>query len=164
MTWLRRLFGWGSERREAQPAPVAPPPVPPVMPVVAVGDLLAPRDRDRLRGVHPDLIRVVERARGYAPFIVGEGVRTLERQRQLILEGKSRIPLHRAHTGRHVTGHAVDLYPINGKRVADMPRADYAEVVQAMKRAAAECRVDVEHGYDWQWDAPHHELARDRYP
>jgi lysozyme len=38
MTWLRRLFGWGAERREALPAPSAPPPMPPAIPVIAVGE------------------------------------------------------------------------------------------------------------------------------
>jgi lysozyme len=38
MTWLRRLFGWGAERREALPAPSAPPPAQPAIPVIAVGE------------------------------------------------------------------------------------------------------------------------------
>jgi peptidoglycan LD-endopeptidase CwlK len=145
---IRRFF---TAPRPAAPAPPA--------------ELLTPRDLERLAGVHPDLVRVVKRARGYAAFIVDEGVRSVERQRQMIREGRSRILMARAHLGRHVTGHAVDLYPIiPGKRVADMPREDYAEVVQAMKRAAAEERVEMEHGYDWPWDSPHHELTRRAYP
>ena len=46
-----------------------------------------PRDRTRLAGVHPDLVRVVERARTYAAFIVTEGLRTEARQRELFAKG-----------------------------------------------------------------------------
>ncbi len=43
------------------------------------------RSRDRLKGVHPDLVGVVEQAAEIAPgsFIVTEGLRTPERQYQL---------------------------------------------------------------------------------
>ena len=91
MTWLLRLFGWGTERREALPAPVAPPPVSPAVPEVGnAPDLLTPRDRGRLLGVHPDLVRVVERARQVEPFFVIEGVRTMARQKELFAKGASR--------------------------------------------------------------------------
>jgi peptidoglycan L-alanyl-D-glutamate endopeptidase CwlK len=41
---------------------------------------LSIRDHQRLAGVHPDLVRVVERARLAVPFIVVEGLRSRERQ------------------------------------------------------------------------------------
>ena len=41
---------------------------------------LTTRDQQRLAGVHPDLVRVVERARLAVPFIVVEGLRSRERQ------------------------------------------------------------------------------------
>ena len=82
----------------------------------AVG--LTPRDLDRLRGVHPDLVRVVVRARAMDAFFVSEGVRTEERQRQLVREGKSRTM-----ASRHLTGHAVDLYPISATPIAAIRRA-----------------------------------------
>jgi peptidoglycan L-alanyl-D-glutamate endopeptidase CwlK len=44
---------------------------------------MTPRDRERLKGVHPDLVRVVERARETVPFSVSEGVRTMARQKEL---------------------------------------------------------------------------------
>jgi peptidoglycan L-alanyl-D-glutamate endopeptidase CwlK len=66
---------------------------------------LTPRDRKRLEGVHPDLVRVVERAAlGKVRFIVTEGLRTMERQAQLAREGRSQTM-----RSRHLTGHAVDL-------------------------------------------------------
>ena len=65
---------------------------------------LSTRDQQRMAGVHPDLVRVVERARLAVPFIVVEGLRTKERQAKLVAIGAS-------HTmnSRHLTGHAVDL-------------------------------------------------------
>ena len=51
---------------------------------------LTPRDRKRLEGVHPDLVRVVERASlGKVRFLVTEGMRTMERLAQLAREGRS---------------------------------------------------------------------------
>jgi cyclic pyranopterin phosphate synthase len=38
---------------------------------------LTQRDVSRLAGVHPDLVRVVQRARGLAEFMVIEGVRLI---------------------------------------------------------------------------------------
>ena len=65
---------------------------------------LSSRDRARLQGVHPDLIRVIERARTLASFIVTEGLRTRERQAELV-----RIGASQTMNSRHLTGHAVDI-------------------------------------------------------
>jgi len=56
----------------------------------------------RLAGVHPDLVRVISRARASADFIVTEGRRTEARQRQLVAAGASQT-MH----SRHLTGHAI---------------------------------------------------------
>ncbi len=187
MSALRRLLGFLAPRREAAGQPPAPPPAPPAVPVVAVGDPvpatpapapvaapvafqaaavgMTPRDLDRLRGVHPDLVRVVVRARAITPFLVSEGLRSVERQRDMILSGLSKIPLAQAHTGRHVTGHAVDLYPISATPIPRMTRADYEPVAAAMRRAAAieGVPLTIAH-YAWGWDSPHYELPPGYYP
>ncbi len=121
--------------------------------------MLTARDRERLRGVHPDLIRVVERARRDVEFYVSEGVRSVERQRELVARGASRTM-----NSRHLTGHAVDLYPVSDVPVPAMTARDLAPVVSAMKRAALVEGVPMVHGADWGWDHPHHELSRARYP
>jgi peptidoglycan L-alanyl-D-glutamate endopeptidase CwlK len=171
MSPLARLLAFLGLRPEAAPAAAstAAAPAPALIPVSTVGEALAPpppaggvltaRDRERLRGVRPELVRVVERARAYAPFLVSEGLRTPERQRQLLAEGKTRTL-----ASRHITGHAVDLYPISAAPIPAMTLADYADVVAAMRRAAAELGIRMEHGFDWGWDAPHHELHRLAYP
>ena len=169
MTWLARLFGRGAARREAAGQPPAPPPAPLPIPVLTVGEAAAPpphraamltaRDRKRLAGVHPDLIRVVERARLDVEFYVSEGVRTVERQREMIAQGVSKTM-----NSRHLTGHAVDLYPVSDVPVPAMTGRDLAPVVSAMRRAAAAEGVRLVHGADWGWDHPHHDLERREYP
>ena len=53
---------------------------------------LTARDRQRLVGVHPDLVRVLERAArdGVVPWRVTEGVRSMDRQAELAASGASR--------------------------------------------------------------------------
>lgn len=121
---------------------------------------LTQRDRQRLAGVHPDLVRIVELARTYADFVVTEGLRTTERQRQLVAAGASKTM-----NSRHLTGHAVDLAALVGKEVRwDWPL--YDALSKAVKRAAAECSVPITWGGDWPKfrDGPHFELPWERYP
>lgn len=124
-----------------------------------MSDLLTPRDRDRLTGVHPDLVRVVERARGGGePFFVIEGLRTMERQRELFAKGASRTL-----RSRHLTGHAVDLGPIP---LDWNDRAAFARLAAAMRSAAEAEEVALRWGGDFRgfYDGPHFELPWDRYP
>lgn len=122
--------------------------------------MLTDRDRKRLEGVHPDLVRVIERARGYADFIVTEGRRTEVRQRELLAKGASTTM-----RSRHLTGHAVDLAALVGKEVRwDWPL--YDALGAAVKRAAVEEGVAITWGGDWKRfrDGPHFELEWGRYP
>lgn len=118
------------------------------------------RSESRLVGVHPDLVRVVRRALELSTvdFSVSEGLRTRERQAELFKAGKSKTM-----NSRHITGHAVDLYPVT-KAGADWVAADFAPVVVAMKAAAKELGIPLIHGADWGWDHPHHELNKAIYP
>jgi peptidoglycan L-alanyl-D-glutamate endopeptidase CwlK len=129
---------------------------------------LLPRCRARLQGVHPDLVRVVELARTRAPFIVTEGLRTRERQAELVARGASRTM-----NSRHLTGHAVDLaywlddgdgHPENGEIRWDWPL--YARLGEVVKQAARELGVAIVWGGDWTSfrDGPHFELDRRVYP
>lgn len=117
---------------------------------------LSERSRKNLVGVHPDLVRVVERAAERVPFIVTEGVRTLERQRQLKAAKRSWTL-----NSRHLNGHAVDVVDADGKY--DIPDMDHIAVV--MKGAAAELGVPIDWGGDWKSrDTPHFELNWKAYP
>ena len=121
------------------------------------------RSLDNLRGVHPDLVRVMDLALRLSPldFIVIEGLRTVERQRQLVAAGASRTM-----SSRHLTGHAVDLLPIgpDGQAAFDWPL--YHLLAPAVKRSAADLGVPIVWGGDWVSfrDGPHFELSRAAYP
>lgn len=115
---------------------------------------------DRLKGVHPDLVKVVTRALELSSvdFSVSEGLRTKERQQELYKQGKSKTL-----NSRHITGHAVDIYPVSNTDGKWTPE-DFKPIVNAMKQAAKELNTHVVHGADWGWDSPHHELNRALYP
>ena len=124
--------------------------------------VLSKRSRERMRGVHPALIGVVERAIALTPvdFMVTEGVRTLERQAQLVRAGGSRTL-----NSRHLSGHAVDLAAlVDGAVRWDWPL--YPRIAGAMKAAAAERGVALIWGGDWKSlrDGPHFELDRRVFP
>jgi len=120
---------------------------------------LGPKSLMNLKGVHPDLHRVVERAItiSESDFTVLEGLRSLERQKTLLAAGKSKT-LH----SRHITGHAVDITPFP----ISWDWKDYPPVEKAMKQAAKELGVDLEWGGDWKSfpDAPHWQLSHKAYP
>lgn len=123
---------------------------------------LSALSRRRLVGVHPDLIRCVERAIQITEvdFMVVEGVRDTARQRELVAKGASTTM-----NSRHLTGHAVDLCAVAGSRLLWGP--PYAgQVAAAMKKAAKEFGVDLEWGGDWKSfvDTPHFQLSWASYP
>lgn len=123
---------------------------------------LGARSLERLKGVHPDLVRVVKRAIQITPvdFTVLEGVRTAERQRQLVASGASQTM-----NSRHITGHAVDLAPvIDGAVSWDWPL--YRKLAPAVKEAARLEGVKIEWGGDWVRfkDGPHWQLPHAAYP
>jgi len=120
------------------------------------------RSLRRLEGVHPDLVKVVKLAFDLSPniFIVTEGLRTLERQKQLLAAGASQTL-----RSRHLTGHAVDLAVKIGAEVRwDWPLYNGLAVV--MKDAANRLEVPVEWGGDWKTfkDGPHFQLPWKEYP
>lgn len=120
------------------------------------------RSEQRLQGVHPDLVRVVRRALELSKvdFSVAEGLRSYARQKELYDDGKSRTM-----RSRHLTGHAVDLYPVS-KAGAEWVREDFEEVVDSMRRASKALGIPIEHGHDWKSfpDSPHHQLPTLAYP
>ncbi len=123
---------------------------------------LGQRSRQRLSGVHPDLVRVVERAIAITQvdFTVLEGVRSVKRQSALLTQGATTTM-----RSRHLTGHAVDLGAwIEGELRWDWPL--YYKIAKAMKQAANELSIPMTWGGDWKKfkDGPHFQLAWGRYP
>ncbi|MBD3832877.1 MAG: M15 family metallopeptidase [Brevundimonas sp.] len=123
---------------------------------------LSVRSRDRMKGVHPDLVKVVERAIQLTAidFMITEGLRTPARQAELVKAGASRTS-----NSRHITGHAVDVAAlVEGQVRWDWPL--YGRIAAAFRQAAKELRVPLTWGGDWPKlrDGPHFELDRKAYP
>ena len=123
---------------------------------------LGKRSKQRIRDIHPDLNRVVKRAIQLTDvdFAVLEGMRTKDRQEELVRQGAS-TTMH----SRHLTGHAVDLGAyVSGEIRWDWPL--YYKIADAMKQAAAEFEVPLEWGGDWKTfkDGPHFQLPWAQYP
>lgn len=112
------------------------------------------RSVKNLQGVNEQLVGVIKHAYEHTrmPFIVTEGLRSAERQKQLYAEKKTKTL-----KSKHLLGRAVDIVPTpNGK--VSWEKKDFLPVVEAIKASAALLDVKIECGYDWGWDAPHIEL------
>lgn len=125
---------------------------------------LSQKSLKKLQGVHPDLVKVVVRAIELSTqdFSVLEGVRTLERQKQLVAKGASRTLNSRHIPGSDGLAKAVDLvpYPVSW----DWDK--FHPIAKAMKQAAKELKVPLEWGGDWKTfkDGPHFQLPHKQYP
>ena len=123
---------------------------------------LGHRSKQRLKGVHPDLVKVVEHAIQLTTvdFAVLEGLRTPERQKTLV-EARASQTLN----SRHLTGHAVDLGAWVDDQV-DWSWPLYHKIAAAMKEAAKQVDVPIEWGGDWRTfkDGPHFQLPKKEYP
>lgn len=124
---------------------------------------LTPKDRERLKGVHPDLVRVIERAAEITdcPFCILEGKRTLARQKKLFEQGATKTL-----NSRHLTGHAIDVAPLDKKGQASFSWPLYYPLAKIIKQAAKEVGVPIVWGGDWKGfvDGPHWELPWKTYP
>ncbi|MFW2003010.1 M15 family metallopeptidase [Acinetobacter ursingii] len=150
--------------------------------------VLSKKSLSRLEGVHPNLVKVVQRAIQLTDqdFSVLEGVRSKEQC--YINYGKGRtveqcavknVPakyaqpkekkvtwLNNPLSSKHVTGQAVDLvpYPVDWDDLAK-----FNAIAKAMFTAAQELDVKIRWGADWnsngvyrekgEYDSPHFELA-----
>lgn len=124
----------------------------------------------KLKGVHPDLVRVVMRcAKDWKDkqftFGITCGVRTIEEQRVLVKKGASRTMNSRHIPAKNGFSHAVDVVAmIDGKARWDWNL--YVKIADAMKQAAKKEKVPLEAGLDWVSfrDGPHYQLPRKSYP
>lgn len=134
--------------------------------------ILDARSLKRLEGVHEDLVAVVKKAAELTdqPFIVTEGLRSIERQKKLVAAGASTTL-----RSRHLTGHAVDLaafVDLDGSgdyTSGDNIRWDwplYGRIASHMKTAAFQLDIPIEWGGDWVSfkDGPHFQLPWKDYP
>lgn len=131
------------------------------------------RDLERLKGVDTLLaavaLAVIERHP--VECHVSEGLRTKERQRELVAAGKSKTL-----DSKHLTGHAVDLVVTPGGKPDWSPKA-YTELARTFAQVALEFGLPVRWGGSWRWisgpnchdypflaakffDGPHFEVER----
>ena len=131
---------------------------------------LPPSSLSKLRGVHPDLVRVVLRCAddwkdADTAFIVTCGTRTLAEQKVLIAKGASKTLRSRHIPTANGYAHAVDLAcVIKGQLKWDWPL--YDRLAKRMKAAAKAEKVPLEWGGDWTTfkDGPHYQLPWKEYP
>ena len=106
---------------------------------------LSEKSINKLEGVNASLVQVVKRAIELTTidFGVTEGLRTVERQKELFAAGKSQTM-----KSKHIVGRAVDLVAMPNGRVS-WEWKYYIHIATAMKQAAKELGVDIEWGGDW---------------
>ena len=111
---------------------------------------LGANSKKELQGVHPDLVKVVERAIQITAqdFTVFDGLRTADEQRNMVSSGASQTMNSMHRVQKDGFGHAVDLVPwINGK-----PRWEWEPIytiTHAVSIAAHELNVRVRWGGAW---------------
>ena len=106
---------------------------------------LSQRSMDKLEGVKPELVKVVQDAITLTTvdFGVIQGLRTQEEQAQLVAKGASQTM-----KSKHLTGDAVDLMAYLGGK-GSWELAIYDEVADAMKAAAISNNVGIRWGAAW---------------
>tara|TARA_B100001939_G_scaffold53868_1_gene43042 strand:- start:7129 stop:7530 length:402 start_codon:yes stop_codon:yes gene_type:complete len=102
---------------------------------------LGKRSKERLKGVDSRLVVVLERVCKYFDITVIEGLRSQERQNELVEQGKSKTKF-----GKHVQGKAVDIapYPIDWNA-----RDDFHYLGGFVLGVAASMGVNIRWGGDW---------------
>lgn len=116
--------------------------------------ILGNRSKQNLIGVNADLVAVVKLALELSPvdFTVIEGLRTPERQAELMKQGFTRTL-----KSRHIIGQAVDIVPLPVDWNNTKP---FYLVADAMKQAAKQLGVKITWGGDWRTfkDLPHYQI------
>ena len=117
---------------------------------------LSELSKERLEGVDERLKAVVIEcaARCPFPFNVSEGVRTVEQQLEYVKQGKSRNK-----NSKHLTGKAVDLYPLSmDRKLVDWSK--FEELADLMFQVASDQDTEIVWGGHWKTfvDKCHFEL------
>jgi peptidoglycan LD-endopeptidase CwlK len=106
---------------------------------------LSQRSLDKLEGVNPKLVAVVQKAilLTKIDFGVTYGLRTVEEQEKLVAAGRSQTM-----KSKHITGHAVDLMAyVDGKGCWELNV--YDDLADAMAQAARDEGVAIRWGAAW---------------
>tara|TARA_R100000742_G_C4245888_1_gene64837 strand:- start:225 stop:605 length:381 start_codon:yes stop_codon:yes gene_type:complete len=102
------------------------------------------RSKERLKGVKPELVNVLNELVKIMDVTIVEGLRTQERQDELVAQGASKTKF-----SKHIEGKAVDLapYPIDWN---DRDRFHYMGGM--IRGIAKQMKVNVRWGGDWDSD------------
>lgn len=129
----------------------------------------------RFSGVDQRLVSIAQEACHLLPFdvIVVEGVRTIQRQRDLYAQGRTKPGKVVTWTmnSKHIDGLAVDLAPYDHetKQILWGDVLKFNDLIRSMLRVAAAHKVKIRSGADWnqngvlrenrETDSPHFELV-----
>ena len=129
----------------------------------------------RFSGVDQRLVDIAQEACQALPFdvIVVEGVRTIQRQRDLYAQGRTKPGKVVTWTmnSKHIDGLAVDLAPYDHetKQILWGDVLKFNDMIRSMLRIAAAHKVKIRSGADWnqngvlresrETDSPHFELV-----
>ena len=102
------------------------------------------RSRERLKGVKPELVNVLNELIKIMDVTIIEGVRSQGRQNELVAQGASKTKY-----SKHITGDAVDLapYPIDWD-----DRDTFHYMCGMIRGIAQQMKVPVRVGCDWDSD------------
>lgn len=120
------------------------------------------RSLDNLAGLHPDIQAIFHEALRITDidFVVIEGLRTVERQRELF---NQRPRVTTTMKSRHLDGFAADAcpYPIDWDDIAK-----FVQLSEIIKQAAVNLGLKIQWGGDWSGfpDSPHWQLSHQAYP
>lgn len=118
------------------------------------------RSKNNLKNVNSKLVDLVnlvaknidKELPGYS-FIVTEGLRTLERQKQMVSEKKSKTM-----NSKHLTGNAVDIALLKDNTIT-WNASEYKKISVLFKKYAKELNINLIWGGDWGWDSVHFEIS-----
>jgi peptidoglycan LD-endopeptidase CwlK len=109
------------------------------------------RSLSKLEGVHPDLVKVCNRAIQISPYDFGiiDGVRDIETQKKYVAEGKSQTMDSKHLIQDDGYSHAIDFAVYVDCKIT-WEIGYYRKVVQAFFTAAIELGVQIEAGCLWK--------------
>ena len=117
------------------------------------------RSKENVKGIDERLVLLV----GYAlaiskvDFVVVEGLRSTERQKQLYREKKSKCD-GVTNISKHQEGKAIDVYYVGWKNSDSPDDERWKKLIEIFKLARKNLNLKLNFGYDWNWDNPHIEL------
>ena len=112
-----------------------------------MGYKLSTKSLSNLKGVHPDLVKVVKRAIELTEcdFTVTEGLRTKATQALYVKQGKSQTM-----NSKHLDGLAVDLAAwVNG--TINWNFDHYFKIADAVRKASIELGIKIKWGGAWRY-------------